>query len=267
MTIDVSVIISTYRREKYLYAAIQSVLQQKDCAFEILVCEDGETDTTRDVVSQFNDKRIIYLPGKHTGIPAIVRNRGISQAKGEWIAFLDDDDRWRNNKLYEQLRIARCENVKAICSNAMRVDDNGYQLGLYFDTNTIGKTINFDLLVHNNYIICSSVCIHKSVFQKIGGFPEEQELKSGEDFALWLRIANFNSFRFIDNDLVIYRDSPQNSIRLFSKNINEYVLLNFIRWGGKKFCVRNITIAACIKFYILIKKYTKKIFSLQLKVK
>ena len=101
----VSVIIPTYNRVHYLGEAIESILNQdiQDCQIEIIVVDDGSTDNTKEVVRKFGDRvRYIYQDNGGAG-PA--RNRGINEATGEWISFLDSDDRWLPGKLSLQFRI------------------------------------------------------------------------------------------------------------------------------------------------------------------
>src|SRR4051794_13419670 len=100
---SVSVIIPTWNRAATLGPAIQSVLNQTYPPREVLVCDDGSTDNSVDVVAQLDDQRIRWLPGGRGGRPAIPRNRGIGAATGEWLAFLDSDDEWLPDKLERQL--------------------------------------------------------------------------------------------------------------------------------------------------------------------
>ena len=97
----VSVIIPTFNRSDYLRQAIASVLAQTFSAFEIVVVDDGSTDDTAGAVAVFNDPRIIYLFQENAGRSS-ARNHGLSQARGEYIAFLDDDDLYLPDKLAVQ---------------------------------------------------------------------------------------------------------------------------------------------------------------------
>jgi len=101
----VSVIIPTYNRAHYLGEAIESILNQdiQDCRIEILVVDDGSTDNTQEVLQKYTHKiRYIYQDNRGAG-PA--RNRGIDEATGEWISFLDSDDRWLPEKLTLQFKV------------------------------------------------------------------------------------------------------------------------------------------------------------------
>jgi glycosyltransferase involved in cell wall biosynthesis len=92
-------VIPTYNRANKLKQAIDSVLSQTFTDFEVLVMDDGSIDNTSELISSFNDSRIVYSWEKNYGGPSRPRNRGINSAKGEWICFLDSDDYWKVSKL------------------------------------------------------------------------------------------------------------------------------------------------------------------------
>jgi len=94
----VSVIIPAYNAENYIEKAIQSVLEQTYPNFEVIVIDDNSTDRTVDVVREFRDERIKLLVNEQNMGPSYSRNRGIIEAKGEWIALLDSDDWWDKDR-------------------------------------------------------------------------------------------------------------------------------------------------------------------------
>ena len=95
-----SVVIPTYNRADRLKTCLESLEKQTFTSFEVLVCDDGSTDNTVEIIKQFTDKlNLIYLWEPNSGGPAKPRNNGIDKAKGEWICFLDSDDWWYENKL------------------------------------------------------------------------------------------------------------------------------------------------------------------------
>jgi len=98
---SVSVIIPTYNRARYVTKAIESVLAQTYHDYEIIVIDDGSTDNTKEVLQPYMD-RIRYIYQQNAGVSA-ARNTGISEARGEWIAFLDSDDEWLPEKLDVQM--------------------------------------------------------------------------------------------------------------------------------------------------------------------
>src|SRR5690349_9096181 len=116
----ISAVIPTWNRGKTIRAAVESVLAQSYPVTEILICDDGSTDDTAQVVSSIEDPRIRWLPGERSGGPAQPRNRGIENARGEWVAFLDSDDEWLPQKLERQIERIQASRCKASSCNAVR---------------------------------------------------------------------------------------------------------------------------------------------------
>jgi glycosyltransferase involved in cell wall biosynthesis len=106
MTPAVSVILPTLNRARLLPRAMASVLRQSHADLELVIVDDGSTDDTRAVVESFADNRVVYLRNEAPAGDAAARNRGLAQARGEWLAFQDSDDEWVPHKLAAQLRLA-----------------------------------------------------------------------------------------------------------------------------------------------------------------
>ena len=102
----ISVVIPTYNRAPLILRAVDSALGQRGVTTEVIVVDDGSTDDTEAVLKARNDARIRYVPVEHRGACA-ARNRGVREARGAWIAFLDSDDVWHEDKLETQLRQLR----------------------------------------------------------------------------------------------------------------------------------------------------------------
>ena len=143
--------------------------------------------TVQQVVRTIKDPRVIWMPGERSGRPSVPRNRGIRSSRGEWIAFLDDDDVWLPEKLERQAAALKASGCLACCTNALRFIPGREGDGPYLmETNNV---VTFDDLLKANQIICSSAMLHRSLFQLVVGFPENALLKALEDYALWLRVA------------------------------------------------------------------------------
>ncbi|KKP95275.1 MAG: Glycosyl transferase family 2 [Candidatus Moranbacteria bacterium GW2011_GWD2_36_12] len=232
----VSVIIPTWNRGYIIEKTIQSVLNQTMSDLEILVCDDGSTDDTYEKVSAIKDPRIRWIPGGRGGRPAIPRNNGIREAKGEWLAFLDSDDEWLPEKLEKQLKLIEKENVKAASSDALRLIPGQGIIGNYLSFKK--NRISFDDMLKVNEIITSSTIVHRSLFDEAGGFPEDEALKTIEDYAFWLRVATQTDFAYLIEPLIIYRDDAANSVRgIVESNVwkqRKEVFNDFIVWGKKR---------------------------------
>ena len=229
---SVSVIIPTWNRSASLERAVRSALGQSHPPLEVLVCDDGSTDDSEFVVRSIGDPRVIWLTGARSGGPAVPRNRGIGQSRGDWLAFLDDDDEWLPGKLAAQL--ALCGRLECLASStqALRIAAGEpaapYQLGWSADR------LAYADLLRSNFVICSSALIHRSLIGELVGFPESPKLQAIEDYAFWLRVATLTDFAFVDSPLVRYSDLPVNSIRkLWSDpwKQKQAVLENFFLWA------------------------------------
>lgn len=152
----ISVIIPTYNRAHLICDAIKSVLNQDaiDCSLEIIVVDDGSTDDTRQVVSSFGGN-VKYIFQNNQG-PGVARNRGIDEASGDWIAFLDSDDIWLPDKLSLQFKVLEAfPQYKAVHSNFYSTFNGEIiiQKGLEFwvDSSEINKDINWNNFYSKKY--------------------------------------------------------------------------------------------------------------------
>ncbi len=212
----VSVIIPLYNGESYIARSIQSVLDQIYQDFEIVVVDDGSTDGGAEVVRSFNDERIRLVQQENAGVAA-ARNRGIREAKGQWIAFLDADDEWKPEKLDRQMDcLEKHPDVKwAGCfyeiwkkSRQERVFQ-GLNPRYYSRENVVQDVF----LLRKNSIPISTIgiIIKKEELEKAGVFDET--LKVGEDRELWIRIGVFcPEICFLAEPLAIYHQENSSSL-------------------------------------------------------
>jgi glycosyltransferase involved in cell wall biosynthesis len=207
---SVSVIIPTFDRRDLLQRAVQSCLQQTHPILEILVCDDGSTDGSREMIASIGDARVKWIDGPRAGRPAVPRNRGLRSAQGDWVAFLDSDDAWHPAKLTQQLAAVGISDASASCTNALRIID-GRAAGDYFSRDH--GTITLKKMIPENPVICSSMLVRRQIALKAGGFPEEVEMTAIEDHAYWIRIACFTDIDYLHGPLTLYTDSPGTSLR------------------------------------------------------
>ena len=188
----VSVIIPTYNRKKLIVRAIESVLAQTYRDFEIIIIDDGSNDETKNVLIPYQS-RIKYLYQENQGISA-ARNRGIKEAQGVYIAFLDSDDEWVEDKLAIQVDILDKNPPIGIIHNKLVIlNDQGKKVGTK-PANDSGKTFQ-ELIEFGGDLPTSSVLTRSECFQKVGLFDES--LPTMEDFEMWIRIArNYEIYEF-----------------------------------------------------------------------
>ncbi len=188
----ISVIIPTYNRERYVKAAIDSVLNQKlpkDWSLEVIVADDGSTDKTAEIIKAYGN-RITFLSIPHSGKPAVVRNAALRKAKGELIAFQDSDDLWASGKLVEQMPVFDNPSVVMSFGNAEIMKSDGTLTGKpVVDNPELHDGEKFETLLKHNVVSTLTVVVRLSALKAVGFFNESDALLAVEDYELWLRIA------------------------------------------------------------------------------
>ncbi|NJJ41638.1 glycosyltransferase family 2 protein [Paenibacillus apii] len=199
----ISIIMPAYNCEKYVEEAINSVLAQTYQNYELIVIDDGSTDGTVKKIENLRkvDNRIrLYINEKNQGV-AETRNKGVSIAKGDWIAFLDSDDCWKEEKLEKQIDFAHKTKGDFIFTGSSFIDENSEPYGGLLE---VPEVISYKALLKQNVISCSSVLIKKTYIEKYR--MEKDEIH--EDFGSWLRILKSEQFAYgLNEPLLIYRIS------------------------------------------------------------
>ena len=232
----VSVIIPTHNRAELLKSAIASVLAQTFNDFEIIVIDDHSTDATPLMVNSFYDPRIKYLKNEGKNGPSTARNLGIAEARGEYIAFLDDDDEWLPSKLEKQIGILdSCNmNVCGIYSNCLKIDKVTKETYFRrFGAETLKGNLLSQLMIKNP-IHTPTLIIRKACLNQIGGFDENMHYM--EDRDLWIRLARHWKFEYIDEPLTkVYRhENAHLSKNLQGQIQGREILLNRYNYLFKK---------------------------------
>ncbi|WP_370215822.1 glycosyltransferase family 2 protein [Idiomarina sp.] len=181
-----SVVIPLYNKELSIKNTIQSVLDQTYQDFEIVVVNDGSSDSSAAVVEAIEDHRIRLIKQKNQGVSA-ARNRGIQEAGNEWVAFLDGDDLWEKGHLQEiSLMMQKFPNEKVFVTSFEYSDKR--PMFRHPRSEPIFKVENyFKEAMKESLMWTSIVVVHKSCIEVVGGFNEE--LNRGEDLDLWARLA------------------------------------------------------------------------------
>lgn len=240
----VSVVIPAYNAARFLPEAIASVRAQTRPVAEIIVVDDGSADNTQQVIESLGEG-ITYLRQSNAGVSA-TRNRGMALAQGEYIAFLDADDRWLPNKIEKQLAIFHAHPDVALVATDR--SDVGPQdqllLASLFERQSIldeftrlaGNPIpqGFRRIVEVNFLPTSSVVVRKAALDEVGGFATD--IRYGEDMELWARIAAKYQIVCLPEVLVHYRLHDTNATQATERLLSDMVrVMERIRgWGGDK---------------------------------
>lgn len=208
----VSVILPTFGRPQYLRLTVASVYRQTFQDWELIVADDGSDGETRAYLRTLEaDSRVRLQWLTHTGIPAIVRNAALREARGVYVAFLDSDDLWAPEKLARQVAILRSRPMCSWTYTAIsHIDGAGQPLAepLFGPWLPCDGAI-FERLVTGPVVIRTpSVLAARELVASAGGFDET--IRSGEDYDLWLRLALMSDVALLDEPLVQVRRHEAN---------------------------------------------------------
>lgn len=216
-----SVIIPLFNKEQSITTTLESVLKQSFSEFEVVIINDGSTDNSVSKVECFNDKRIQLRHQKNSGVSA-ARNKGIEEAKYDWIVFLDADDIWMENHLSSlKEMITKFETYSVFCTSYTKANDITILQDFNFDTIKIVEDY-FKEVVKYHFFWTGVVCIHKKVFQEIGDF--NTQLTRGEDLELWLRIGRSFPIIWSTHITAIYQQDSENKATLSKENLKKSVI-------------------------------------------
>jgi len=193
---NISVIIPTYNRYEVLKRALASVFAQSHQANEIIVVDDGSDDKTSQITKYFPN--ITYIFQQNAGVSS-ARNTGIKSAKYEWIAFLDSDDEWHEDKLKEQVSLHENRNELLMSYTDEKWIRDAKEVKVAKKFAKVDAEL-FEASLSHCIIAPSSVIMHKSLFASMGLFDESLEVC--EDYDLWLRISIRHKIGLVDKRLI-----------------------------------------------------------------
>ena len=192
----VSVIIPVYNYDRYLGEAVESVLNQTYKHLEVIVVDDGSTDGSREVAESFAERGVRYCHQGHAGIgPA--RNRGVDMDQGEFLAFLDADDRWPDEKLALQLRAFENDpSLEMVFGQALQL-----QNGPAWEAGVKNKHLIVDGMVAG--MVPGTMVIKRAAFDRVGKFPAG--LKVGEFIDWYARAGELQIRSLVLPELLLWR--------------------------------------------------------------
>lgn len=223
-----SIIIPTFNRAEYLNHLLYSLRLQTLSSFEVVICDDGSTDNTSEIISHhIASLDINYIQLSNSGGPANPRNVGIMNAKYEWLCFLDSDDMWANDKLEilakylsDSKKIIYCHPVTVIGGKSNENSIIGkYSKGIFLS--------HFKSLIYNgSQVVNSSVCINKKFISNSDYFNINKEYHGIEDYIFLLNLTNkgfhirniphiLGSYRLHENNISINTNSQLDKLSLY----------------------------------------------------
>ncbi len=202
----VSVIVTTYNRRELLGRTLKSILNQTYTNFELIVVDNFSNYDFFEYINSFADERIIPFQNANNGIIAVNRNFGIGKARGEYLAFCDDDDLWMPDKLERQISIINEKGVDLVCTNLTRFSNSIESVSV---KNAIDSVVTLSQLLRKNPIATSSVLVKNT--NRIH-FSESKTLVTVEDYELWLRLyMEGTKIYYLGIPALYYREYAQNT--------------------------------------------------------
>lgn len=228
----VSVIIPYYNNKSTIIRAIESVLSQTYNNIELILINDGSSDDSYKIVNEYIEKNdipinITNISQENLG-PSIARNKGILLAKGIYVAFLDADDTWENNKLEVQMNILMDNREIDMLGCNLYIDIEGTEekIKKYFIKEKLRK-INFYEMLYKHFFATPCVIVKKDVLLSVGMFNETQKFM--EDSLLFTKISRGYE-AYMSNEFLVNTYKQSFGESGLSGNINEmqkYELKNF----------------------------------------
>lgn len=200
----ISVVIPSYNSVATVDRCIKSVLAQTYPDVEVLVIDDGSSDDTGEFIAASDvssDRRLRYIKQEHGGV-SIARNRGIAEARGKYVAFLDADDSWLPNKL--ELFLPHLKDAESLVYSDAYIVTAGKRTKLYSEKVQPHEGHVLPQLFATNFVCASTVVVQRSLLLRTGLFA--CLLSSCEDYLLWLKLAKYTEFCYVAAPLTVYAE-------------------------------------------------------------
>src|SRR6266508_5650845 len=215
---DVTVVIPTHDRCALLALTLRSVLWQRDVELEVVVVDDGSSDDTAAVVAGLGDTRVRLVRHPTAQGVSAARNRGIAEARGAWVAFLDDDDLWAPDKLARQLQAAQHAGRAWVYAGEVSVDE---RLRVIDGGPPAPPEQVVELLERHNAVPAgaSNVMVRADALARAGSF--DTRLRNNEDWDMWIRLARLGAPAWVSRPLVALRIHSGNASRNMNRMLQE----------------------------------------------
>lgn len=224
-TPKISVVMPVWNGEKYLREAIDSILSQTLADFELIVVDDGSTDSTPAILASYRDERIRTFRVNHLGFVGAI-NTGIAQARAHWLARHDADDISYPQRLQKQWNAVQADKSAVLCfTNYAYFGDVTAASGLQYCSRS--RALLALRLCYQNPIVHSTVLLKKSALDAVGGYrPEETQ---SEDFSLWGRMIEAGNLLALTEPLVKLRVHPASASRVNAEAVRQWALQIAVR--------------------------------------
>lgn len=259
----VTVIIVVYNAEKYLKSAINSVVEQTYRDLEIIVVDDGSTDSTLDILNEYiHLQNFSLIKRNHTKNLGGNRNYALQFAKGDMIAFIDGDDIWNREKL--EVQVPFLMNYDMICSNSTLINENDEVLAEKYK-NQFKNDVELGLsdLLADNIVTVSSVLMKKSAIEKAGFFEDGPDTRA-EDYVLWLSYLGDSTkkVRYLNNPTLKYRIHDKNwsnsTITDWNRLLERTIEIRSAYLHSSDEKIRKGARAGCLSSYLMLAKAAYK---------
>lgn len=211
----VSAVITTHKRPpEIVERALKSVLSQTYENMEVTVVDDSPSDyneraAVKAAVEKYADRNVRYIPHEKCMGACAARNTGLAASSGEYIAFLDDDDEWKSEKIEKQLQKFTSEDIALVYCGSEQLNEATGEVRQLTCTFLEGQL--YKRLLQNNFIGSTSFpLLRRSALCEIGGF--DVQMLSCQDYDVWLRLSKKYSIAFVRDPLVVYHWSAGEQI-------------------------------------------------------
>lgn len=220
----VSVIMPSWNTAKFIKESIESVLRQTYKNLELIIVDDCSTDNTDEIVYSFDDPRIRYYHNKRNSGAALTRNKGLREAQGEWIAFLDSDDLWMPNKLEYQIKFMTENKYIFSYTEYEKIDEHDNSLNIYVSGPDIVDKFK---MYRYDYIGQLTMMYNAKEF----GLIQIKDIKKNNDYAIRLQLYKKNKAccYLLKENLAMYRIRKKSIShdKVIKKIISHYELFRY----------------------------------------
>ena len=258
-----SVVIPTFNRSEELFNCLSKLVDQNFKDFEVIVCDDGSTDNTNEIVHLFASKlNLVYLFNENSGGPAKPRNNGIKHSKGTWIALLDSDDLWYDNKLEILFEIIINNKNIDFISNDLLINNNSIKNKVLKSGPIESSKFYKKLLLYGNRFPNSSIVVKKSFISANNiSYNESPKFSSVEDYDFILKIAKFKGNMIAVNlalgEYTIHNQNISNNVKHF-QNLKYLLIYHSYHVQDEVYNKKRFALSLFCRYNIILSTYNYK---------